>query len=186
MADYVDVGTGNDLNGWDFHKFVKGPRGTVITGGERHEYPAPDTMFWRPDGMKIDYTVGGIDIHEDKFVDNEHDVISTTITSSSPVVIEFTGRSFYTYQNSITMNATCTFRESDNLVHILEGGTARAKGRARRQAPPQCGHKEKALVPPERARGERGVSKQACSVRQEAPKTQARAPERSRHRARTP
>jgi hypothetical protein len=28
---WTNVGTGNDYDGWDFHKYVRGPSGTVIT-----------------------------------------------------------------------------------------------------------------------------------------------------------
>jgi len=79
-----DVGTGNDFHGWEFYQDTRVAYGTVIYNGTRYEYPAPTSMKFRPDKMKVNYTVADVEIYEEKFV-AENDVISTIITSSKPI-----------------------------------------------------------------------------------------------------
>ena len=82
--------------------------------------------YWRPDKNVYEYNVAGVEIREEKFI-SANDVVSTIITSSRPVVIEFDGHSFHSDQVAITKNATCVFDVGNNAVHIVEGGTVRAK-----------------------------------------------------------
>lgn len=120
-----DTGYGHDLSGWEFHRDVRGAYGTVIINGVRHSTPAPKYMYWRPDKMICDYIVANVTIHEEKFIAS-NDVVSTIITSSQPVTIEFTGRSF-ACSNSLTSTATGSFDSDNNAIHIIEGGTVRAQ-----------------------------------------------------------
>jgi hypothetical protein len=79
--------------------------------------------------MIMEYSVGDVAINETKFISVTDDVISTIITSSSPVTIEFEGRSFYSYQKSLTKTADCgshdgsAYDAANNAIHIVEGGT---------------------------------------------------------------
>lgn len=84
IAEYPEVGTGNDYHGWEFYSSTRVAFGTVIVNGTSYQYPAPTSMKFRPDKMLCNYTVGGVDIYEQKFI-SENDVVSTIITSSQPV-----------------------------------------------------------------------------------------------------
>ena len=81
IAEYPEVGTGNDYHGWEFYKSTRVAFGTVIVNGTSYQYPAPTSMKFRPDKQLCNYTVGGVDIYEQKFI-SENDVVSTIITSS--------------------------------------------------------------------------------------------------------
>jgi len=115
IAEYsgppYDVGSGNDYHGWEFYKNTKVAFGTVIYNGTRYQYPAPTSMKFRPDKMKVNYTVADVEIYEEKFV-AENDVISTIITSSKPIKIEFDGQSMVpevVHDLIISKNASCSF-----------------------------------------------------------------------------
>lgn len=85
-------------------------------------------MKFRPDKMKVNYTVGDVEIYEEKWV-SDNDVISTNISSSKPITIVFDGQSFVptVVQNLIiSKNASCSFNESANILHIKEGGAVKA------------------------------------------------------------
>ena len=70
IAEYKDVGSGNDYHGWEFYKDTRVAFGTVIlSDGSRHAYPAPTSMKFRPDMMKVNYTVKDVEIYEEKFID---------------------------------------------------------------------------------------------------------------------
>lgn len=70
IAEYKDVGSGNDYHGWEFYSSTRVAFGTVIlSDGSRHSYPAPTSMKFRPDKMKVNYTVGDVEIYEEKFID---------------------------------------------------------------------------------------------------------------------
>lgn len=130
MVSYIqpggwDTGYGHDLSGWEFHRDVRGAYGTVIINGIRYTTPAPKRMYWRPDKMICEYEISNVTIREEKFIAS-NDVVSTIITSSKPVTIEFSGRSF-AYYNSITSTATGSFDSNNNAIHVIEGGTARAQ-----------------------------------------------------------
>ena len=86
-----------------------------MSDGSRHAYPAPTSMKFRPDMMKVNYTVGDVEIYEEKFIDEftgDPDVVSTIITSSKPIKIEFDGQSFVpdiVKNLIISKNASCHF-----------------------------------------------------------------------------
>ena len=104
----------------------------MIVDGERYPYPAPDKMYWRPDKMVCEYTVAGVSIREEKFI-AANDVVSTTITASREIVVEFDGHSFMPDGGSggaeqiVAMNSTCNFDTSNNALHIIEGGIVKAE-----------------------------------------------------------
>jgi len=122
MVDHAETGYGHDLTGWEFYKETKIAYGTVIINGTRYEHPVPTAMYWRPDRMICEYTVGGVNIQEEKFI-NLDDAAATIITSDAPITIEFAGQSFYKDGTSVTTTATCNFDSLNNTVHVVEGGT---------------------------------------------------------------
>ena len=61
-----NTGTGNDYWGWEFYKNTRVLYGSVIINGEKHKYPVPTKMFWRPDKMICEYEVAGVKIKEEK------------------------------------------------------------------------------------------------------------------------
>ena len=125
IAWHDEVGAGNDYSGWEFHRFTKVAYGSVLINGTKYLYPGPTTMHWRPDGMIVDYEVAGVKIHEEKFI-AENDVITTVITSSEDVVLQFDGNS-YISKNTVTKTASCLMDYSNNSLHISEGGTVKTK-----------------------------------------------------------
>lgn len=78
--------------------------------------------------MKVNYTIADVEIYEEKFV-AENDVISTVITSSKPIKIEFDGQSMVpevVHNLIISKNASCSHDSDNNAVHIKEGGAVKA------------------------------------------------------------
>lgn len=79
-------------------------------------------MVWRPDKVICTYRVGDVDIREEKFIAAK-DVACSIITSASPVTLRFDGHSLVIPKLSIDRTAKVRFDQSNNAVHITEGGT---------------------------------------------------------------
>ena len=122
------TGYGHDMAGgsWDFYQFAKVAYGTVIVGQTEYANPVPTAMYWQPDKMICEYSVGGVTLHEEKFI-AANDAACTIITSSAPVTLKFKGQSFWSPNNSVTSTASVLFDAVDNQVRISEGGTANVK-----------------------------------------------------------
>ena len=121
MVNDPETGYGHDLTGWEFYKLTKVAYGTVIISGERYENPVPTAMYWRPDRMICEYSVGGVAIREDKFI-ARNDAACSIITSDQPVTLEFSGQSFYANDATQSTTATCSLDSTNNAVHVVEGG----------------------------------------------------------------
>ena len=119
------TGRGNDYNGWEFYKDTRVLYGSVVVGGERYENPAPTRMRWRPDKMVCEYELGGVVIREEKFI-AANDAAASVITASEPVVLEFSGQSFYN-RNSVSSSASISFDAERHSLMISEGGTVRSR-----------------------------------------------------------
>ena len=119
------TGTGNDYNGWEFYKDTRVLYGSVIVDGETYQHPKPVSMSWRPDRMICKYEVGGVRIREEKFI-AANDAAASIITASRPVVIEFSGHSFY-HRNSVSSSAEIHTDEKHNTLVISEGGQVRSR-----------------------------------------------------------
>ena len=128
MVYEESTGYGHDLQGnsWHFYRYAKVAHGTVIVGGTEYADPVPTAMYWQPDKMICEYSVGGVNIREEKFI-AENDAACTIITSDVPVTLKFNGQSFWSTDNSVTSTATCTFDGAENLIRIAEGGTVIVK-----------------------------------------------------------
>jgi hypothetical protein len=124
MVQEASTGYGHDLasGSWDFYQFSKVAYGTVIIGQTEYPNPVPTAMYWQPDKMICEYQVGGVNIHEEKFI-ADNDAACTVITSDAPVTLKFKGQSFWSNSNSLISTATCTFDAVENLIRIAEGGT---------------------------------------------------------------
>ena len=126
------VGTGNDFYGWAFHKDTRVAYGSVVSGGERWETPAPAQMYWRPDKMIVQYELRTSDgelagsIREEKFISSS-DVVSTTITSDRPLQLEISGRSFTSEKRIVSLDGKCSFDQERNSLLVLEGGRVISK-----------------------------------------------------------
>ena len=55
IATYQGVGTGNDFDGWEFHRATQVAAGSVVTPNFTWHRPAPTRMFWRPNKMVVEY-----------------------------------------------------------------------------------------------------------------------------------
>lgn len=55
IASFKGVGTGNDFEGWEFHRATQVAAGNVITPNHTWTRPPPTRMFWRPDKMIVEY-----------------------------------------------------------------------------------------------------------------------------------
>ncbi|MBI9017071.1 MAG: hypothetical protein JEZ07_07420 [Phycisphaerae bacterium] len=128
MVQDGDTGYGHDMAGgsWDFYQFTKVAYGTVIVDGTEYPNPVPEKMYWQPDKMICEYSVGGVNIREEKFI-AENDAACTIITSDTPVTLKFNGQSFWSRNNSVTSTASCTYVQNDNCIRIAEGGTVTVK-----------------------------------------------------------
>ena len=80
-------------------------------------------MYWRPDRVICEYNVGGVSIREDKFI-STNNVACSIITSSSPIQIQFNGQSYVNNARSRVRSSTVSYDNTNNLVHVVEGGTA--------------------------------------------------------------
>ncbi len=120
-----NTGTGNDYNGWEFYKDTRVLYGSVVVGGKLYKNPAPKSMLWRPDRMICEYEVGSVMIREEKFI-GANDAAASIITASEPILIEFSGQSFF-HRKSVTSSATITFDKPNNSIVISEGGTVKSR-----------------------------------------------------------
>ncbi|NQT86849.1 hypothetical protein HQ560_08805, partial [bacterium] len=132
-------GTGHDKWGWEFWRKTRGAYGTVFVDGKAFEHPVPKEMIWRPDRQVCRYEVGGVTIHETKFISLD-DVLCSIIRTSAPVTIEFKGHSFVHPGRVPTFDgdppntplhckrtATASFDRERNAIHVVEGGTIMTK-----------------------------------------------------------
>ncbi len=120
-----NTGKGNDYNGWEFHKDTRVLYGSVIVDGKAYAHPKPKSMRWRPDRMVCEYEVGGVTIREEKFIAS-NDAAASIITASKPVILEFSGNSFYN-RNSVSSTASIRFDAENNALVITEGGTVKSR-----------------------------------------------------------
>lgn len=119
------TGKGNDYLGWEFYKDTRVLYGSIIINGKRFEHPKPKSMRWRPDKMICEYEVSGITIREEKFI-GSNDAAASVITSSKPIVLEFSGHSFFT-RNSISSTAAIRVAPEQNALIITEGGLTKSR-----------------------------------------------------------
>ncbi len=132
-------GLGHDKWGWDYWRKMRAAYGTVIVGDERHPYPEPEEMIWRPDRQLCRYRVGGVVIEEAKFI-STGDVLCAIIRTSAPVKFEFDGHSF-THRGFLPTHdgdppktrfsrsgtARACYDRHGNAIHVAEGGTIMTK-----------------------------------------------------------
>ena len=120
-----NTGSGNDYMGWEFYKDTRVLYGSVIIEGKTYQHPKPKSMVWRPDKVVCKYEIAGVTIREEKFIAS-NDAIASIVTSSKPVILKFTGNSFYC-RNSVSSSASIIFDAPKNALVITEGGTVRAR-----------------------------------------------------------
>lgn len=125
VAGGENTGRGNDYNGWEFYKDTRVLYGSVIVDGESYPHPVPKSMVWRPDKLVCEYEVGGVTIREEKFI-AANDAAASIITASKPVVLEFSGHSFF-HRNSVSSSASIRFDENRNTLLISEGGNVKSR-----------------------------------------------------------
>ncbi len=119
------TGKGNDYNGWEFYKDTRVLYGSVVVNGETYEHPKPISMRWRPDKMICEYDVAGVRIREEKFI-AANDAVASIITASEPVILKFSGHSFF-HRKSVTSSATIAVDAQNNALVIREGGTVMSR-----------------------------------------------------------
>ncbi|MGC6441096.1 MAG: hypothetical protein ACON4H_00435 [Rubripirellula sp.] len=120
-----DTGTGNDFGGWEFYKDTRVLYGTVLVDGKEYQHPVPKKMIWRPDRLICEYQVEGVTIKEEKFI-GLNDAACTFITASQPVKLQFKGQSFFG-RHSVSSTASIRYVQSENAIHVIEGGTTKCK-----------------------------------------------------------
>ncbi|MDF1862058.1 MAG: hypothetical protein P1U87_17710 [Verrucomicrobiales bacterium] len=125
VAGGENTGKGNDYNGWEFYKDTRVLYGSVIVDGKAYPHPTPKSMVWRPDKLICEYEVGGVTIREEKFI-AANDAAASIITASKPVVLEFSGHSFF-HRNSVSSSASIRFDENRNTLLISEGGNVKSR-----------------------------------------------------------
>lgn len=125
LAGTEHTGTGNDYRGWEFYKDTRVLYGSVSIDGEMYRHPRPKSMRWRPDEMICEYEVGGVRIREEKFI-AANDAAASIITTSKPVILQFSGHSFYV-RESVTSSASLRVDAKNNALVISEGGTVRSR-----------------------------------------------------------
>ena len=141
IVDDAETGVGHDCWGWDFYRHNRGAYGTLIVDGETFKHPKAIQTLWRPDRQISTYSVGGVNIREEKFI-SEDDVLTDIITSDKDIEIRFEGESFVCKWNlpgfdgddsSLPFNqgidSTASFREEDNTLHLIENGKTYVKPR---------------------------------------------------------
>ena len=119
------TGVGNDYQGWEFYKDTRVLYGSVLIDGRLHVNPKPRSMRWRPDKLICEYEVGGVQIKEVKFI-GSNDAAASVISSSEPVILHFSGHSFY-HRNSVSSSATVRVDKENNSLIIREGGIVRSR-----------------------------------------------------------
>ena len=122
LAKHPGSGFGHDFRGWEFYNHTRIAYGTVVIGDQEYAHPVPTSMVWRPDKVICTYRVGDVDIREEKFI-AANDVACSIISSESPVILRFDGHSLVIPKLSIDRTAKVRFDESNNAIHITEGGT---------------------------------------------------------------
>ena len=122
MCDDPYWGYGASEQGAAYHKDTKVAYGTVIINGTEYEHPAPKKLYWRPDKMVCEYTVGGVNITEEKFI-TDNDVLCSIITSDQPISIKFEGHNYWNDTFSMSSTATCAHDDANDALNISEGGT---------------------------------------------------------------
>lgn len=130
------TGVGNDYNGWEFYKDTRVLYGSVIIDGRSYKHPKPRSMKWRPDKMICEYEIEGVTIYEEKFI-APNDAAASIIRASEPVMLEFTGHSFY-HRKSVSSRAQVDYDRINNALIITEGGTVKSRpdpGAAEREGP---------------------------------------------------
>jgi len=119
------TGIGNDYRGWEFYKDTRVLYGSVEIDGKRYENPKPARMGWRPDKMVCEYDLEGVRIREEKFI-GANDAAASIITSSKPVVLRFSGHSFYT-RDSVSSMANVRVDGRKQALIISEGGMVKSR-----------------------------------------------------------
>jgi len=122
LAKHEGSGYGHDFRGWEFYIQTKVAYGTVIVGDKQYPRPVPTSMQWRPDKVVCKYEVGGVSIHEEKFIAG-NDVACSIIASDVPITLRFEGHSLVIPKLSIQRTSKVCFDRTNNAVHIAEGGT---------------------------------------------------------------
>ncbi|MDG2129549.1 MAG: hypothetical protein P8K08_16235 [Fuerstiella sp.] len=125
VAGTEHTGTGNDYRGWEFYKDTRVLYGSIIVDGQTYEHPGPKSMRWRPDKLICEYEVGGVTLREEKFV-AANDAAASIITASKPVILRFSGHSFY-HRNSVSSSALIRLDQQNNAIVVSEGGTVRSR-----------------------------------------------------------
>ena len=88
-----------------------------------------------PDKMICEYEIEGV-IYEEKFI-APNDAAAGIIRASEPVMLEFTGHSFY-HRKSVSSRAQVDYDRISNALIITEGGTVKSRpdpGAAEREGP---------------------------------------------------
>jgi hypothetical protein len=139
IVEHAATGSGHDHWGWDFYRHNKGAYGTLIVDGKTFKHPKADQTLWRPDRQVSTYSVGGVNIREEKFI-SEEDVLTDIITSDKDIEILFEGESFHcrwklpgfdgddpslAYNQGIS--STASFLDEDNALHLIENGKTYVK-----------------------------------------------------------
>ena len=93
----------------------------MISGDTIYNTPKPIIVLWQPDRITYHYQLGEISIVERKFV-SLNDVVTTIITSSQPIEIEFWGQTFIC-NKSVKVGGSVTYLKDQNALHISEDGT---------------------------------------------------------------
>ncbi|MEE8452568.1 MAG: hypothetical protein V3R99_11660, partial [Thermoguttaceae bacterium] len=127
LAQHAGSGYGHDFRGWEFYIHAKIAYGTVIVadkelGEKEYRHPVPTSMKWRPDKVICEYEVGGVRIHEEKFIAG-NDVACSIITSDGPITLRFEGHSLVIPKLSLQRTSEVRFDRANNSVHVAEGGT---------------------------------------------------------------
>jgi hypothetical protein len=120
-----NTGHGNDYMSWEFYKDTRVLYGSVIIDGKTYEHPKPKSMRWRPDKMICEYEVAGVILKEEKFIAS-NDAAASIITASKPVVLQFSGQSFYT-RHSVSSSASIRHDTQRRAIVISEGGTIKSR-----------------------------------------------------------
>ena len=120
-----NTGTGNDYSGWEFYKDTRILYGSVIIDGQTFKHPKPTSMRWRPDRMICEYEVGGVKIREEKFI-ADNDAAASIITASRPVILKFSGHSFY-HRKSVSSSASVDLSKEHNALLVSEAGTVSSR-----------------------------------------------------------
>ena len=112
-----NTGTGHDFQGWEFYRATRIAYGRVISGDTIYNTPKPIIVLWQPDRITYHYQLGEISIVERKFV-SLNDVVTTIITSSQPIEIEFGGQTFIC-NKSVKVGGSVTYSQRSKCSPYL-------------------------------------------------------------------